>query len=396
MVCIEGVYIMSNQTISSNLLRIRKDRGLSQEHLAEISGISRAAYRNLEKGRAEPRTNTLKSLASALGIPLKDLFTPVRTLARVRFRSLKRLKSRDQVLADVTQWLGNFADLETLTGEKSKHDLKPVREEIKHVRKSGIAAVAALVREYVELTDREPVHDICGLLESMGVKVYSISVANDAFMGLSVSEEDGGPAVIVNTWDRLPVETWIFSAAHELGHLLLHLGAYDVGEEQEDKEQEVEADEFASHFLMPEKVFLKEWEDTSGLPLLDRVLKVKRVFRVSWRTVLFRVAQMFPDNKRFLVWQRFNMEYKSRKNGRSLLKHDEPFGIDKEIYQDPLGVRPIGIEPEGMKPHDFQEDRLSRLVRKAVEEDIITLSRASEILQMPLNQMRELSASWVA
>jgi len=29
-------------------------------------------------------------------------------------------------------------------------------------------------------------------------------------------------------WERLSVERWIFTAAHELGHLLLHLDAYDV------------------------------------------------------------------------------------------------------------------------------------------------------------------------
>lgn len=386
---------MSNQIISTNLLRIRKDKGLSQEQLAESSGLSRGAYRNLEKGRAAPRTATLKSIASALDVPLKELLTPVRTLERVRFRSLKRLKSRDQVLAEVTRWLGDFGDLEDLTGEKRGHGLKPLWAAINRRKTRDIEAIAAMVRKSFDLSDREPVHDICGLLESMGIKVYSIRVANDAFMGLSVSEEDGGPAVIVNTWDRLPVETWIFSAAHELGHLLLHLYAYDVSQEEEDKNQEVEADEFASHFLMPEEVFRKEWEETAGLPLVDRVLKVKRVFRVSWRTVLFRVAQSLPEAQRLLVWQRFNYEYKMRK-GRSLLKHDEPFGIDREIYQDPHGVRPVGIEPEGMQPHDFQEDRLSRLVRKAVEEDIISLSRASEILQLPLNQMRELSASWVA
>ncbi|VAW70960.1 hypothetical protein MNBD_GAMMA09-40 [hydrothermal vent metagenome] len=391
-----GGAIMSNHTISSNLLRIRKDRGLSQERLAEISGLSRGAYRNLEKGHAEPRTDTLKSLSAALEVPLKELFTPVRTLERVRFRSLKRLKSRDQVLAQVTRWLGDFADLEDLTGEKSAYGLKPLWADIESRKNRDIPAIASMVRESFGLSAREPVHDICGLLESMGVKVYSLFVANDAFMGLSVSEEDGGPAVIVNTWERLPVETWIFSAAHELGHLLLHLGAYDVSEEQEDKAQEIEADEFASHFLMPEEVFRKEWEETAGLSLVDRVLKVKRVFRVSWRTVLFRVAQMLPDTQRFIVWQRFNQEYKQLKKGRSLLKHDEPFGIDREIYQDPHGVRPVGVEPEGMQPHDFLEDRLSRLVRKAVEEDIISMSRASEILQMPLNQMRELSCSWVA
>lgn len=386
---------MSNNTISSNLLRIRKEQGLSQERLAEIAGLSRGAYRNLEKGCAEPRTNTLKSLALALDVPLKEFMIPVRLLERVRFRSLKRLKSRDQVLLDVSRWLSDFDELENVIGEKSEHGLKPLWSTINQEMNNDILAIAAMVREHFGLSEREPVHDICGLLESMGVKVYSISVANDAFMGLSVSEEDGGPAVIVNTWERMPVETWIFSAAHELGHLLLHLSAYDVSEEEEDKSQEIEADEFASHFLMPEKVFRKEWDETSGLSLMDRVLKVKRVFRVSWRTVLFRVAQGFPKDKRFRVWQQFNLEYKAKK-GRSLLKHDEPFGIDKEIYQDLHGIRPLGIEPEGMYPHDFQEDRLSRLVRKAVEEEIISLSRASEILQLPLNKMRELSASWMA
>ncbi len=85
---------MSNYTISTNLLRIRKGCGLSQERLAEIAGLSRSAYRNLEKGRAEPRTSTLKSLAIALDVPLKELLSPVQILERVRFRSLKRLKSR--------------------------------------------------------------------------------------------------------------------------------------------------------------------------------------------------------------------------------------------------------------------------------------------------------------
>jgi len=386
---------MTNQTISANLLRIRKDRGMSQVLLAENAGMSRGAYRSLEKGRSLPRGDTLKSLALALDVSLKDLLSPVRTLDRVRFRSLKRLKSRDQVLAEVTRWLCNFADLEELLGEESGHGLKPLWKAFKPNQNRDIKAIASKVRECFGLSGREPVHDICGLLESMGIKVYSIQVANDAFMGLSVSEEDGGPAVIVNTWERLPVETWIFSAAHELGHLLLHIGSYDVTEDKEDENQESEADMFASYFLMPEEVFLKEWNDAAGLSLYDRVLKVKRVFRVSWRTVLFRVSQLIPDHQRSYVWQRFNIESKVRRNGRALLKHDEPDGIDQEIYKDIYSSRPLGTEPEGLRPHDFQEDRLYRLVRSAVEGEVISLSRASEILRISLSKMRELSASWI-
>jgi Zn-dependent peptidase ImmA (M78 family) len=337
----------------------------------------------------------LKALASALKVPLKELLEPVEHLNNVRFRSLKRLKSRDQVLVEVSRWLRDFAELEHLTGENPACGMKSLWRAVAKKNNKDSTAVAALARKHFGLSEREPVHDICGLLESQGIKVDSLQIANDAFMGLSVSEDDNGPAVIVNTWDRLPVETWIFSAAHEFGHLLMHLSAYDVTQEQEDEEQEKEANQFASHFLMPDAIFRKEWDEAAGLPLLDRVLKVKRVFRVSWRTVLYRVAESLPDDKRYLVWKQFNEEY-SKRQGRSLLKHDEPQGITREVYHDPRGARPIGIEPAGMESHDFREDRLSLLVRRAVEKEIISLSRAAEILRLPLAQMRELAASWMA
>lgn len=379
--------------LGNHLLRYRQERGLSQDALADKAGLSRGAYRNLEKGRAAPRAETLKSLARALDVPLRELLNPTESLRKVRFRSLKHLKSRGQVLADVGHWIREYVELERLIDEAPAQRFQSLLAQVGQWENSRPLALAALVREHFGLGEREPVHDICGLLETQGIKVYSVTIANDAFMGLSVAQDEGGPAVIVNTWERLPVETWIFSAAHELGHLLMHLSAYDVEQEQEDEQQEKEADAFASHFLMPEAVFRREWEDAAGLALVDRVLKVKRVFRVSWRMVLYRVAQSLPDERRNALWMRFNAEYKAR-HGRSLLKHDEPYAVARDSYQWGEG-RPMGCEPEGMQRHDFQGDRLYRLVRKAVDEEIVSLSRAAEILRLPLAQMRELSMSWV-
>lgn len=379
---------MPIQDLGPHLTRHRKARHLTQEQLAEKAGLSRGAYRELEKGRAQPRAESLKSLARALDVPLRDLLNPAPPLRKVRFRSLKRLNSRGHVLADVGRWLRDFTDLEQLTGDVPPPKLQALIERIGESRNPALPAVAELAREHFGLTDREPVHDLCGLLEAQGIKVYSVTVMSDAFMGLSVAGDEGGPAIIVNTWERLPVETWIFSAAHELGHLLLHLSAYDVDQEQEDENQEREADQFASYFLMPDGLFRKEWRETAGLPLVDRVLKVKRVFRVSWRMVLYRVAEGLPEERRPFVWQRFNLEYKARHKGQSLLKHEEPFAIPSDHYS-------ARLEPEGMGKHDFQGDRLYRLVRKAVENEIITLSRAAEILRLSLEDMRELSLSWV-
>ena len=49
-----------------------------------------------------------------------------------------------------------------------------------------------------------------------------------------------------------------------------------------------------------------------------------------------------------------------------------------------------------MDQHDFQDDRLARLVRQAVEREVITLGRGGEILDLPLEQMRDRASSWRA
>ena len=78
---------------------------------------------------------------------------------------------------------------------------------------------AACRREAFGLEPDEPVRDVYGLLEANGVKVFPMRVASHDFFGLSVAPEDGGPAVVVNTWERISVERWIFTAAQD--HLCL-------------------------------------------------------------------------------------------------------------------------------------------------------------------------------
>ncbi|MEO8901717.1 MAG: ImmA/IrrE family metallo-endopeptidase, partial [Polyangiaceae bacterium] len=236
------------------------------------------------------------------------------------------------------------------------------------------------------------VRDVCGLLEQNGVKVFTPKLASEGFFGLSIAESDGGPAVVVNVWERLSVERWIFTAAHELGHLLLHLDAYDVNQADEDSAQEKEADTFASHFLMPAELFTQELEDARGLPLVKLVLKLKRVFRVSWKSVLYRIASQTPEGGR--LWPKFQNEYRALA-GRTLGKADEPDGLAAEDFR---SVRPspkAADEPEHLVEGDFVEDRLFLLVRRAVEGDEISVGRAAEVLGIDLVTMRDVVNSWV-
>jgi Zn-dependent peptidase ImmA (M78 family)/DNA-binding XRE family transcriptional regulator len=382
---------MSHETIGANLRRQRIARNVTQEALAEAVGITRVAYRNLETGVSQPRPETLRALAQALEVGIQDLVTPAAELRHVRFRSFRRLNTRDQILIDVGRRLRDFNDLEAILDDRIEYALRTFATDLEG-RDAEPAELAAEVRARFGLSADEPVRDLCGLLESRGIKVLPLRIASDAFFGLSVAETDGGPAVAVNTWDRVSVERWIFTAAHELGHLVLHLGDYQVDRKEEEAKQEKDANLFASHFLMPPAVFQKEWNETYGMPFVDRVFKVKRMFRVSYRTVLYRLAESGAFGPE--IWQRFQGEYK-RRFGRTLLKDDEPAALAADAFRASFPEASRAGEPEDLSPADFMEDRLLRLVRRAVESEAITLSRGAEILDLSVTEMRQLSASWV-
>jgi transcriptional regulator with XRE-family HTH domain len=267
---------MGTEAIATNLRRLRAARGLTQERLADSAGISKAAYRNIEGRRSVPRVDTLHRLAEALEVPIQDLVTPTPELRRVRFRSFRRLNTREQILLSVGRWLSDFNELEDLLGERAPFTLAQGNGARGRRAPSSPPQAAAHARGRLGLGPEEPVRDICGLLEAHGVKVYPLRVASDAFFGLSVAEADGGPAIAVNTWERISVERWIFTAAHELGHLLFHRGDYDVGKRDEEKRQEKEANLFASYFLMPKEVFEQECQAHLPRQLPDGPLPAER------------------------------------------------------------------------------------------------------------------------
>lgn len=366
---------MSLHILATNIRRLRNARKISQQKLADSSGVSLASIKNIEGERTEPRVYTLEQIARALDVRLQDLFIPVRVLKMVRFRSGRRMQNRENILSEVACWLDDFCWLEQELKQVKPFKLSALSGE----RQADSAqSLAQCARDALGLRPDEPIHDICGLLESAGVKVLSLSMTSDSFFGLSVAEEEGGPAVVVNVWERIPVERRIFSAAHELGHLLLHTGAYDVGRVEENKEEEKEADLFAGYFLMPDEGFVQEWQAASGLSLVDRVFKVKRIFHVSYKTVLFRLIQRGQADS--TLWAYFNNAYRRQFN-RSLGYKEEPARINP-------------AEPFSLLPFEFYEYRFSSLVREAIEKEKISLSRGAEMLRLSVEEMLERVSCW--
>ena len=56
------------------LTRIREERGLSQQGLADASGVNKATINQIERGRRSPNLETLEKLAGALAVEVADFF----------------------------------------------------------------------------------------------------------------------------------------------------------------------------------------------------------------------------------------------------------------------------------------------------------------------------------
>ena len=63
-------------TLQQHIRTLRKERGLSQEALAEALGVSRQAVTKWEDGSALPSTANLLALADFFAVPLEDFVRP--------------------------------------------------------------------------------------------------------------------------------------------------------------------------------------------------------------------------------------------------------------------------------------------------------------------------------
>ena len=65
---------MSEERLGLELRRIRKERGLTVEELADKSGVSATTIRDVERGAQEARGDTVAKLAKQLGLTFDEVW----------------------------------------------------------------------------------------------------------------------------------------------------------------------------------------------------------------------------------------------------------------------------------------------------------------------------------
>lgn len=291
------------KSLAINVRRLRLSKGLSQGQLAEEAGVSRPTIGAIEDvtGESSPSIKTISKVAEALETDIATLMDQRDIPKRIRFRAMREFKSREQVVVDALHAYDMYKTLEEAAGRSLPPGVK-LREFRKHIDKSDKTGIerakwcAQELRKQMGIESPDiPVPRITTIIEQLDVRVITIPNHIDAF-GLSFEAADLNPVIVVNMNDRITVERWIFSAAHELGHLILHWdGDISFNEATEDPDVENEANAFAAELLIPRDGFEHMQSALAHELLIDKVMAIKRRFVVSYQTVIYRMSEL-PEN----------------------------------------------------------------------------------------------------
>lgn len=261
----------------ARLVLARERRRLSQSEFANLARLTRRAVVKIEREHAEPTADSVARFCTLLRFPETFFYRedpPDLSIDAASFRALSYMSARDRdcaracgVLAiEFCQWIASHFTIPA----PSVPMLSFAQPE----------EAARELREVWQLGER-PIRNLTHLLESRGVRIFSISEFADNVDAFSFWH-DGIPFIMLNTLKS--GEHSRFDLAHELGHLVLHRRGSPRG-----RPIESEAHAFASSFLMPtSEVVANVPRNTS----LSSLIRLKTRWGVSLIALVHRLAAL--------------------------------------------------------------------------------------------------------
>lgn len=274
------------------LTQARHLAGMTKKDVALGIGVSAAAVGQYETGSSKPRPDLIPRLADVLDVPV-EFFLAGRPLGKLdttmaHFRALRSTSGaqRNRALGFAGQvWelahalekrvqlplvdLPGFAGGEVHPGTEMPRDP---------------AEAARALRLHWGL-GKGPVRHLVRHLEAHGIVVVVPPAADQATSKIDAFASSGLPRpLIVLTPNRADdVYRHRFSAAHELGHLVLHSASTG------DSQQEREADAFAAEFLTPRAAIYPLLPSRIDLARLG---DLSRTWGVSVKSLIYRCREL--------------------------------------------------------------------------------------------------------
>ncbi|MCK4849831.1 MAG: ImmA/IrrE family metallo-endopeptidase [Phycisphaerae bacterium] len=279
--------------LSDRLKSARESTGLTQEQVAERTGIDDSTISKFENGRGEPRLGQLERLGEAYHLPLSYFFSNIpHDTPTVLWRN-EPTEAQD-IAGEFIDLCRQYHQLEIWTGQIRHAPLPNLdngQGEFGYIQAQRIATEA---RKAFALGDR-PGQRLAGILgEVYGVKIFHMDLGDSGIAACAFSKEFRN-AILLNknctSWRRN------FDLVHELFHLLTWK-RFRRGDGicKPDAQEEKLATCFAANLLLPEEILknaLDEAANKTGKIPFSRLDAIAREFDVSLESLFWRMHFLY-------------------------------------------------------------------------------------------------------
>lgn len=342
-----------NTIFSKRLKSAREMRSMSMAALSAALGnaVSPQAIYKYEAGKMLPGSPQLIALSRVLDVPIDFFFRPFTvSVSGIEFRKKYKLgaKERKSIEGEAIDKVEKYFEIEEICG---KRETCPLHLGVYMRDEEDVLTLVRNLRKDWGLEDK-PLGNVIQLLESKGIIVIEIQASRD-FDGLS-GLANGIPIIVLNKEFPSP-ERKRFTALHELGHLVMRFD-----ENMEDRQVETLCHLFASEMLLPRNLFEQEVGDIYHRQVsLQEFAVVQQKYGISIDALMYKAkeAHMIPEN---------------RQRNYHILKNTRP--AFKEFAEKSRTIEETSA-------------RFESLVYQALSCDLISLSKASGLLGLPVDQI---------
>lgn len=339
--------------IGQRIRNSRVHKGLSMQEVANSIGVSKQMINKYEQGKSMPTSDKLIALAKLFQQKVDYFFRkPEVNIGEINFRKKSKFgaKKISALKEEIRIRIENYLYIENIC-EVSNDFANPLVNSIV-ANEIDVKTSAITLREFWNI-GLDAIHNIIDLLEDNHIKVIEIEDESGSFDGLATVIDDKYHIIVISK--GMPIERKRFTLMHELGHLLLPIRHLDL------KQQERFCNVFASEMLLSEANVLNEFGKQRSRITLEELKNVQEKYGISISAIVYKLGETGIMSQ--VQVRRFYQQ----------------LNFDAELKRVTEQSRYDGLE---------HSNRYENLIYRAVSEELISISKASSLLQISLDNLK--------
>ena len=319
--------IFGRRLKSARLMKRLTIDELSQRTNGEVSKPNISKY---EHGKMMPSSKAHIALAQALGMDFDYFFRPVtlQITRRADYRKKAKLSKHDEdaINEEVKDKAERYLEIEDTLGVSMSFDYD--LSDIEVSTRSDVKRVVARIRKDWNL-GLGPLSNIIDLLEAHGVRVIEID-APDEFDGMCIFVGESKPVIVLNK--HYTVERKRFTGLHEFGHYVMRMS-----DNLSDKEKEGLCNYFAGEMLLSSEVLRQLFGTHINKVFLNEIGRLQTQFGISIDAIFHRLKdeRILSDAfyTQFCIKQNLNPNLKAWAKTSTYLGEETSYRFSRMVYR---------------------------------------------------------------